>query len=107
MYGFSFQRLFPVSKRSSIVSMIALAQGFHSLLKCTLFVFISVLFFSMQLSKQSSSPLGAGIIVLLHTHQALCKAASVGSATAISKNVLANSLHADLSYVFRRELYIV
>lgn len=52
----------------------------------------------MQLSKQSLSPLGAGIIVLLHMHQALCEAASVGSATAVSKKVLSNSLSAELMF---------
>lgn len=61
----------------------------------------------MQLPKQSLSPLGAGIIVLLHMHQALCEAASVGSATAVSKKVLSNSLNTELIYVFRCELDIV
>lgn len=39
--------------------------------------------------------------------QALCEAASVGSATAVPKKVLSDSLNAELIYVFRCELDIV
>lgn len=61
----------------------------------------------MQLSEQSYPTVGAGIIVLLQMHQALCEAASVSSATALPKKVLSNSLNAELIYVFRCELDIV
>lgn len=85
--------------------MIAFAERFHCLLKCLHLVLVP--FFSMQLWKQSLSPLGAGIIGLLHMRQALCEAASVGSATAAPKKVLSDSLKAELIYVFRCELDIV
>lgn len=68
---------------------------------CIVGIHFSSILFNTIIQAELTPP-GAGIIVLLHVHQALRAAA-----TAVSKKVLSDSLNTELIYVFRCELDIV